>query len=229
MPTCPNGHNSADDEFCDVCGLAMAPSSAPVSVSAADRPAVDEAPASATSTCPACGAALDGRFCESCGHDSLTAPPASIDPFPSAGSPPEVDAPKPKSWTATVTADRAYFNSVIAIGGPDAGGIEFPAFCPERYFPLRGKQITIGRHSASRGINPDIDLTGPPQDPGVSHMHAMLLLEADGGLSIVDLGSSNGTTVNDTQVALRANTPHPLADGDKVHVGAWTTITVRLS
>jgi hypothetical protein len=221
MPTCPNGHNSADDEYCDVCGLAMAPSSVPAS--SADRPDVAEV-APATSTCPACGAALDGRFCESCGHDSLTAPPASV------GSAPDVDpAPKPKSWTATVTADRAYFNQVMAIGGPDAGGIEFPAFCPDRYFPLRGKQITIGRHSASRGINPDIDLTGPPADPGVSHMHAMLLLDADGGLSVVDLGSSNGTTVNDTQVALRANTPRPLASGDKVHVGAWTTITVRLS
>lgn len=227
MPTCPNGHNSADDEYCDVCGLAMAGTSSPEpgTGAAADHPDVDDV-APGASTCPACGAALDGRFCESCGHDSLTAPPAGS--LPSAGAAPDVDVPAaPKAWTATVTADRAYFNQVMAIGGPDAGGIEFPAFCPDRYFPLRGKQITIGRHSASRGINPDIDLTGPPADPGVSHLHAMLLLDADGGLSIVDLGSSNGTTVNDTQTSLRANTPRPLADGDRVHVGAWTTITVR--
>src|SRR5690349_11959044 len=133
MPTCPNGHNSADDEFCDVCGLAMSPLPAAVSTSAAgDRPDVDEV-APPTGTCPACGAALDGRFCETCGHDSLAAPPVST--FPSAGALPDVEtvAPQPKAWTATVTADRAYFNSVMAIGGPDAGGIEFPAFCPDRY------------------------------------------------------------------------------------------------
>src|SRR5690349_2332472 len=124
MPTCPNGHNSADDEYCDVCGLAMAGSSAPVSSAALD---VDDA-APPTATCPACGAALDGRFCESCAHDSLTAPPAES--HPSAGTPPDFAPAAPKKWTATVTADRAYFNQVMAIGGPDAGGIEFPAFCP---------------------------------------------------------------------------------------------------
>jgi pSer/pThr/pTyr-binding forkhead associated (FHA) protein len=126
-----------------------------------------------------------------------------------------------------VSADRAYYQSVMAIGGPDAASITFPQFCPDRYFPLRGNQISIGRRSVSRGINPDIDLTGPPEDPGVSHLHAVLIVQPDGSLSIVDLGSSNGTTVNESQSPLRANVPHPLSDGDRVHLGAWTTITVR--
>ncbi|HET9138062.1 FHA domain-containing protein, partial [Actinophytocola sp.] len=117
--------------------------------------------------------------------------------------------------------------SVMAAGGPDAGGIVFPPFCPERHFPLRAGQITIGRRSASRGIHPDIDLTGPPEDPGVSHLHAMLLVAADGTLSIVDLGSSNGTTVNDDEKPLATNVTRALSDGDRVHLGAWTTITVR--
>jgi pSer/pThr/pTyr-binding forkhead associated (FHA) protein len=127
-----------------------------------------------------------------------------------------------------VSADRAYYNTVMAIGGPDAGSIVFPAFCPERFFPLHGNQITIGRRSSSRGINPDIDLTGPPEDPGVSHLHAVLILQPDGTLSIVDVGSSNGTTVNDDKSPLRANTPRALSTGDKIHLGAWTTITVRV-
>jgi pSer/pThr/pTyr-binding forkhead associated (FHA) protein len=115
----------------------------------------------------------------------------------------------------------------MAVGGPDASAIAFPQFCPERYFPLRGNQISIGRRSTSRGINPDIDLTGPPEDPGVSHLHAVLIVQPDGILSIVDMGSSNGTTVNDDQTPLRANVPRPLSTGDRVHLGAWTTITVR--
>ena len=218
MATCPNGHESADQEYCDVCGLAMTGS---VAAPAKPEPAAPVAAAPSGAPCPACGAPLDGRFCEACGHDSLAAPPAAA---------PDVSVPTPVgpvSWTATVSADRAYYNAVMAIGGPDAATIAFPQFCPDRYFPLRGKQISIGRRSTSRGINPDIDLTGPPEDPGVSHLHAVFIIQSDGSLSIVDLGSSNGTTVNDDQSPLRANTPRPLSTGDKVHLGAWTTITVQ--
>ena len=129
--------------------------------------------------------------------------------------------------TATVSADREYFRLVMDIGGPDADSITFPEFCPDRYFPLRTSQVSIGRRSVKRGIRPDIDLTGPPEDPGVSHLHAMLITQPDGTLSIVDLGSSNGTTVNGGKASLRPNLPHTLADGDRIHLGAWTTITVR--
>jgi FHA domain len=227
MPTCPNGHNSADPEFCDVCGLAIAPQPA-------TAPSTPDVPK--PTACPACGAPLDGRFCEACGHDSMAAPPPRP-PAPEPVAAPEPTAPEPeptappaapREWTATVSADRAYYNTVMAIGGPDADSITFPAFCPDRYFPLRGNQITIGRRSASRGTNPTIDLTGPPEDPGVSHLHAMFLTEPDGTLSIVDLESSNGTTLNDNDTPLRPHVPHPLNDGDRIHLGAWTTITVRM-
>ncbi len=211
--TCPTGHESTDLEFCEVCGLAM---SGPVAAPPKQAPA----PAHGATVCPACGAPLDGRFCESCGHDSLAALPAATSVAPAS-------EPSPASWTATVSADRAYYNLVMAIGGPDADSVDFPAFCPDRFFPLHGNQITIGRRSTSRGINPDIDLTGPPEDPGVSHLHAMLILQPDGKLSIVDLGSSNGTTVNDDQSPLHPNAPRSLSTGDRIHLGAWTTITVR--
>jgi pSer/pThr/pTyr-binding forkhead associated (FHA) protein len=115
----------------------------------------------------------------------------------------------------------------MAIGGPDADSITFPSFCPERFFPLHGDEITIGRRSVSRGTHPDIDLIGPPEDPGISHLHAVLRLEPNGSLSIEDIGSSNGTTLNDSESSLPANVRRPLADGDRIHIGAWTTITVR--
>jgi hypothetical protein len=237
MPICPNGHNSADEEYCEVCGRAMGGSPSPPPAPSVTREP-DPVSSQGATVCPACGTPLDGRFCESCGHDSLAAPPpAAVAPPTPAAPPPAPTAPSPPatappsaaagSWTATVSADRAYYESVIAIGGPDAASITFPAYCPDRYFPLRANQVSIGRRSTSRGIHPDIDLTGPPEDPGVSHLHAVLVVGPNGDLSIVDLGSSNGTTVNDSSTSLRANTPHPLSTGDRIHLGAWTTITVR--
>lgn len=234
MPTCPRGHSTVDEEYCDECGLAMNGAPAAASVAAVAPVA---APTMAT-TCPACDTPLDGRFCEACGHDSLAAPPprpttvAPPEPQPTPGPsgtvPSAPTSPAAKSWTATVSADRKYYESVIAIGGPDADSIAFPPYCPDRFFPLNRKEITIGRHSATRGIHPDIDLTGPPEDPGVSHLHAVLITQPSGELSIVDLGSSNGTTLNESTTSLRPNISHPLSEGDQIHLGAWTTITVRL-
>ena len=99
-----------------------------------------------------------------------------------------------------VTADRDYYETVRAAGGPDAATITFPAYCPERRFRLSGTEVRIGRRSVSRGIEPEIDLTGPPADPGVSRLHAVLVAAEDGTWSLVDPGSENGTLLNGTQV-----------------------------
>lgn len=233
MPTCPIGHDSADDEFCDVCGRAMGgpgPAASEKSgIPREPREPEEQEPGEAPSgdaACAACGAALAGRFCEVCGQDSLAAPPVS----PSVSQEPEpfspTPAPAPATWSVRVSADRAYYDTVMAANGPDAASIAFPPFCPDRHFTLRGGQVSIGRHSRSRGIAPDIDLTGPPEDPGVSHLHAVLVADPDGQWSIVDLDSANGTTVNDER-PLRPGKPRPLADSDRVYLGAWTKLTLR--
>lgn len=146
-----------------------------------------------------------------------SAPTVVSGPPPGAGT----------AWTAVVAADRVYFTAMMARSGPEAEGLYFPAFSPELEVPLTGHQVTVGRRRQSGGKAPDIDLARAPEDPGVSHQHAVLVQQPDGGWAVVDQGSTNGTTVNLDEEPIRPFTPVPLNDGDRVHVGAWTTITVR--
>jgi serine/threonine protein kinase len=141
---------------------------------------------------------------------------------PPASPPPPRTAPS--AWTAVVAADRAYYDRVQAVSDSDAAAISFPAHCPERRFRLSGTEVRIGRRSASRHIKPEIDLTGPPTDPGVSRLHAVLVAAPDGTWSVVDSGSPNGTLVNGKEIP--SGVAVPLGDGDHIHLGAWTAITI---
>jgi pSer/pThr/pTyr-binding forkhead associated (FHA) protein len=85
--------------------------------------------------------------------------------------------------------------------------------------------MRVGRRSVSRGLEPEIDLTGPPTDPGVSHLHAVLIVDADGRWAVLDPGSSNGTQVNGSDIASGVRVP--LHDGDRICVGAWTVLTIQ--
>jgi len=234
MPTCPAGHQSTASDFCDTCGMRI--EGAPAAATATATPA-GQAGASGTAaareTCPQCGADRSGQFCEVCGFDySSRAVAAAPAVQPSAASPattepaasPPSQAPE-LAWTAVVTADHDYYQAVIAAGGPDSSSIEFPGYCPERRFTLTGKEMRIGRRSVSRGLEPEIDLTGPPIDPGVSHLHAVLIAKPDGSWSVLDPGSSNGTQVNGDDIA--SGVEVPLHSGDRVCVGAWTVLTIQ--
>jgi hypothetical protein len=161
----------------------------------------------------------------------LTVPP---DPLPTqlAGNPlsrpgatsPGVPPGAAASWTAVVAADRTYYDSVQAVNEQEAGSIAFPVHYPEQRFRLAGTEVRIGRRSVSRRIEPEIDLTGPPVDPGVSRLHAVLTAGPDGTWSVTDADSDNGLRVNGRDVP-----PHqavPLRDGDRIHLGAWTVITI---
>jgi pSer/pThr/pTyr-binding forkhead associated (FHA) protein len=64
-------------------------------------------------------------------------------------------------------------------------------------------------------------------DPAVSRNHVTLMRQTDGSYAVVDHGSTNGTTVNDGPTPIEADVPVPLDDGDCIHIGAWTTITIR--
>ncbi len=204
MASCPAGHDTAASDYCDVCGALLT----------GDHPATAAAAAELLS-CANCGGSRDGRFCEVCGHDATT-------PVPTAGISPLAG---PGEWSALVQADRSWFEEVCRRRGPDAATLEFPPACPQRRFALSGTRLAIGRGSRSRGIAPEIDLSGPPVDPGVSALHALLLARADGGWELVDLDSTNGTTLGDAPDPIAPNIAVALAPGDRIKLGAWTTIT----
>ncbi|MET8777242.1 FHA domain-containing protein [Nocardia sp. NPDC004654] len=215
MVTCPEGHPSAAVDYCDVCGAAIGES--PTTVAAPH--------------CPACGAPSGGRFCEACGHDSALPSPSTPEPAPREADPEVADSatarPPAVTWIATVTADRAFYDRVLAREGPDADRVEFPGYYPPRRIALRGSEILIGKRSVSQGLHPDIDLGIAPADAGVSRAHALLHLTPT-GLTVTDLGSTNGTSLNDSDDLIPAEQPVALRSGDRVHVGAWTTITLTV-
>ena len=85
------------------------------------------------------------------------------------------------------------------IDGPDAGA------------------YVMGRSDISSNYKPDIDMTPfNGQDYGISRRHAVLL-RYEGTVHIMDLGSMNGTFVNEQR--LSPHVPIPLEDGAKIGLG----------
>jgi serine/threonine protein kinase len=134
------------------------------------------------------------------------------------------EAQAPVTWTAVVTADRDYYERIQPVYEQDGLQMEFPGDYQERSIPLTGGELLIGRRSDSKHIYPDIDLIGPPRDPGIHRKHAKLISAPDGSWTVVDLGMDNGITVNDRDVP--AGDSVPLRPGDRIHLGAWTRITI---
>jgi pSer/pThr/pTyr-binding forkhead associated (FHA) protein len=79
-------------------------------------------------------------------------------------------------------------------------------------FPLRpGAAIIIGRGSEAQGTEDFLALN----DGKASRRHARVQAATDGKTSVEDLGSSNGTYVND----VRIDGAHLLQDGDRLQIG----------
>ncbi|MEU9706837.1 FHA domain-containing protein [Streptomyces sp. NPDC047981] len=173
------------------------------------------------------------------GGDDWVLPPPSQPQAPApvqAPQPPQApQAPQPQyqpprpagGWAAYIGPDRDYFMAMMQRSGPEASGLNLPAYSPAKHLPLQGNQVSIGRRRHSTGESPDIDLSVPPEDPGVSHQHAVLVQQPDGSWAVVDQNSTNGTTINGAEEPIQPYVPVQLQDGDRVHVGAWTTITIR--
>jgi len=86
----------------------------------------------------------------------------------------------------------------------------------ERRIAENENPFVIGRRSLSRHIFPHIDLTYSDPAAYVSRRHAEVTADTQ-GYHLVDLGSENGTFLNEQRVA--ANKPILLHNGDIIQVG----------
>jgi DNA-binding SARP family transcriptional activator len=126
-----------------------------------------------------------------------------------------------EAWEVVIRPDRAYYDMLE----PD--GMDFPDRTSTRRVPLTGDHVRIGRRSRTKRVKPEIDLSDALEDTAVSHRHAVLMRQPQGTWALVDQNSTNGTYLNDDEDPVPANQPLPLSDGDRIHVGAWTTITIE--
>ena len=226
---CPNGHLSTDPEYCSECGKILTTVSAGASGGGSIAAAV---PASGTEVCPDCGtprATPTAVFCEVCRYNFVTkqswtpnaAPVSALPPTPAApvstALPAVAASEVPRRWETVVVVDPSLY------ADPDPAN-PLPVGVPERVFPLDFPENLIGRRSERRAIYPEIDLSG---DSGVSSRHAILYREADGTISLLDVGSTNGTQVNGGEVTPGVRVP--LNAGDQITVGCWTRLTLRAS
>ena len=124
-----------------------------------------------------------------------------------------------------IASDRVYYDRSKAANNSSGSAVVFPAHVSERRVRLVGGQMRIGRRSATRELRPEIDLAGPPADPGISRLHAVLVAAPDGTWSILDPGSANGTFLNGRQLGTGEQVT--LHEGDRINLGAWTVITVH--
>jgi pSer/pThr/pTyr-binding forkhead associated (FHA) protein len=139
-------------------------------------------------TCTACGAELadHARFCSRCGT------PTGDDPTQATGALTPVDTPA----ADTAGGSPSQFAVIVVNQGPNKG----------MAYTLTPPVVKVGR-------NPDQEVF--LDDITVSRQHAELRW-VEGGWRLVDLGSLNGSFVNQAAVSDVA-----LASGDEIQIGKY--------
>ena len=152
--------------------------------------------------CPVCQSKeLEGAiFCDQCGAQLVQ---------PGIYSPSEQRAGQPRSTPGAETdfenekAPASLWIKVLDTGEM----IQLPAW----------PQTTLGRVSEGQDLLPDVDLTAyHAYELGVSRLHAMFIVR-ENRPHLLDLGSANGTKVNETK--LTPKMPQALSHGDKITLG----------
>lgn len=162
--------------------------------------------------CPMCKTENDAglRFCRRCGRlliepgdDAPQSDPTpryqSFGPAATQGVSESEGEPKP---LVNVKSARV----VIRVFPSEVDGTDEPTPQHVGEYALEGRTITIGR-----GAQCDVVFDG---DTMTSRRHAILRCE-DNQYVVADLGSSNGTFVNEVEI----RRPTPLAHGDRMQIG----------
>ncbi len=97
-----------------------------------------------------------------------------------------------------------------------------PIGAPDKEYHLDLDEQTLGRQFEGKGIYPEIVV----QDPGISRRHLKLMRDEKGNHTVLDLGSANGTELN--QRPLDVGIVSIIRPGDQLCLGMWTRIRVEL-
>ena len=104
-----------------------------------------------------------------------------------------------------------------AFQGGDRLRLEIEGSPDPLFFSIK-EEAVFGRKDPATGAMPDIDLTPfAGYRMGVSRRHAAISWNAEQGLDVRDLGSSNGTFLNGQQLA--AHRLYRLRNGDELRLG----------
>jgi CRP-like cAMP-binding protein len=86
-----------------------------------------------------------------------------------------------------------------------------------QFFFSKGDETTIGRADPVTGILPDIDLTPVDLNRSVSRRHAKIVKRGNEYCVLEEVGTVNGTYVNDQRIP--TGTPVAVHDGDLLKIG----------
>lgn len=157
--------------------------------------------------CPNCHSKqFDGTiFCAECGENMIAT--ARQETTLSLGQPEPIGSPADAAALSPAPAQSA--------SGPQ---ITLVIMNSGRRLSLDiGDDLLIGRKDNARGIFPDIDLgLDGGYDAGVSRRHA-ILAHHNGVYTVEDLGSANGTFINEQRLA--AQQPTQIKQGDELKCG----------
>jgi pSer/pThr/pTyr-binding forkhead associated (FHA) protein len=85
------------------------------------------------------------------------------------------------------------------------------------FFFTTADETTIGRADPVTGILPDIDLTALDNNRSVSRRHAKIIRNGTEYMVLEEVGTVNGTFVNDQRIP--TGMPVPIRNGDIVKIG----------
>jgi len=157
--------------------------------------------------CPSCGKKHrpGTLFCTECGVYLPTGGALRTEPLPTN----ELPKSRATTWEAVAPGEeREAGVKPLRIHILDSDRqVQLPA-TPE---------LLLGRLDTAHGIFPDLDLTADGGlEMGVSRRHAKII-QRGGEFFVEDVGSANGTFLNDQR--LTPYLPYPLHEGDEIQMG----------